>query len=103
VLVDCLFGSGLTRPLDDATLGLLQDLAARHPYRIAVDLPSGVASDSGACLNPGLPDWHLTLALGAWKHAHFAMPACAMMGALRLVEIGVAAVPGAARVLESPF
>jgi hydroxyethylthiazole kinase-like uncharacterized protein yjeF len=102
VLVDCLFGSGLTRPLDDATLGLLQDLAARHAYRIAVDLPSGVASDSGACLNPGLPDWHLTLALGAWKHAHFAMPACAMMGALRLVEIGVAAVPGAARVLEKP-
>jgi hypothetical protein len=50
-------------------------------------------------LNEGLPEWTLTLALGAWKHAHFAMPACAMMGALRLVDIGVAAVPGAARVL----
>jgi hydroxyethylthiazole kinase-like uncharacterized protein yjeF len=102
VLVDCLFGSGLTRPLDGPALSLLQDLAARHSHRIAVDVPSGVDSDSGACLNDGLPDWHLTLALGAWKHAHFAMPACATMGALRLVDIGIQAVPGAARVLERP-
>ncbi|WP_179504676.1 MULTISPECIES: NAD(P)H-hydrate dehydratase [unclassified Sphingomonas] len=102
VLVDCLFGSGLARPLDAPLLALLTDLAAHHPYRIAVDVPSGVDSNSGACLNAGLPDWHLTLALGAWKHAHFAMPACATMGALRLVDIGVEAVPGAARVLQRP-
>ncbi len=102
VLVDCLFGSGLTRPLDDASAAMLADLAARHAYRIAIDVPSGVASDSGECLNPGLPDWHLTVALGAWKHAHYAMPACATMGALRLVDIGVGTVPGAAHVLARP-
>ncbi|OYZ39939.1 MAG: NAD(P)H-hydrate dehydratase, partial [Novosphingobium sp. 16-62-11] len=53
-------------------------------------------------LNEGLPDCSVTIALGAWKHAHFAMPACASMGALRLVDIGVSAVPGAARVLAKP-
>ncbi|MFU8899910.1 MAG: NAD(P)H-hydrate epimerase, partial [Roseinatronobacter sp.] len=41
VLVDCLFGSGLARPLSDAHAALLRDLAAVHPIRVAVDLPSG--------------------------------------------------------------
>ncbi|MBB4613669.1 NAD(P)H-hydrate dehydratase [Novosphingobium taihuense] len=102
VFVDCLFGSGLTRALPDDLFGLLCGLAARHRHRIAIDLPSGIESNSGAALNAGLPDWTLTVALGAWKHAHFAMSACAMMGPGRLVDIGVAAVPGAARVLARP-
>ncbi|MFA7603774.1 MAG: NAD(P)H-hydrate epimerase [Novosphingobium sp.] len=102
VFVDCLFGSGLTRPLADAHLALLRRLVASHRHAIAVDLPSGVDSDSGAPLNPDLPRYDLTVALGAWKFAHLLMPACATMGALRLVEIGVAAVPGAAQVLARP-
>lgn len=102
VLVDCLFGSGLTRGLSDDLFELLACLARRHPHRIAIDVPSGVESDSGRPLNAGLPQSTLTIALGAWKHAHFAMPACAMMGVLRLVDIGVNEVPGAARVLARP-
>lgn len=102
VLVDCLFGSGLARALPADLLALLTALAAQHPYRIAIDLPSGVESDGGACLNDGLPDYAFTLALGAWKHAHFAMPARAKMGAVRLVDLGLDAVPGAARVLAQP-
>ena len=102
VLVDCLFGSGLTRALGAADFALLQRLAEGHAYRIAIDLPSGVESDSGACLNDGLPEYQLTLALGAWKYAHFLMPACATMGALRLVGIGCAAVAGATAVVRRP-
>jgi hydroxyethylthiazole kinase-like uncharacterized protein yjeF len=102
VLVDCLFGSGLTRALSDDLFLLLTALAETHPRRIAVDLPSGVEADSGACLNPGLPAYALTIALGAWKHAHYAMPAVPLMGTLRLVDIGVGAVPGAAQVLGKP-
>ena len=102
VLVDCLFGSGLTRPLDEGLLDQLNRLAEAHPYRIAIDVPSGVDSDSGQPLNPGLPDWHLTVALGAWKQAHYLMPAAAMMGDLRLIGIGCAAVPGAPGVIARP-
>lgn len=102
VLVDCLFGSGLTRPLAPDLLALLGRLATSHPVRVAVDLPSGIETDSGQPLNPGLPDWQLTLALGAWKPAHWLMPACATMGQLRLVGIGCAAVPGAPRLVERP-
>ena len=102
VLVDCLFGSGLTRPLDAGLAALLADLAIHHPIRIAIDLPSGVESDSGHALNGSLPDYTLTIALGAWKFAHWLMPAASAMGARKLVPIGVAPVPGAARLITRP-
>jgi len=102
VLVDCLFGSGLKRPLSEELLGLLLALCHSHSRRVAVDLPSGVDSDSGEPLNAGLPPYDLTIALGAWKYAHWTMPASALMGERRLVSIGVQPVSGAARLLETP-
>lgn len=102
VLVDCLFGSGLTRPLSVGDEALLTRLAGAHSRRVAVDLPSGVQSDSGELLNDRLPRYDLTIALGAWKFAHFLMPASAIMGALHLVPIGLAPVEGAARRIVRP-
>lgn len=102
IFVDCLFGSGLTRPLSAEHALLLRDLAARHPYRVAVDLPSGIESDSGAALNERLPAYDLTLALGAWKFAHWRLPGRALMGQMRLVPIGIARVEGAAQLIGRP-
>jgi len=102
VLVDCLFGSGLTRALSPEHAALLGRLSRSHRHSIAVDLPSGIESDSGAALNVGLPQHDLTIALGAWKFAHCLMPASAMMGALRLVDIGVEPVAGAATMITRP-
>lgn len=102
VLVDCLFGSGLTRPLSADHSALLARLAASHRHAIAVDVPSGVQSDTGLLLSAGLPRFDLSIALGAWKFAHFLMPASGIMGRLRLVGIGVAPVAEAAHVLERP-
>jgi hydroxyethylthiazole kinase-like uncharacterized protein yjeF len=102
VLVDCLFGSGLARPLIPEHALLLRDLAARHRLRVAVDVPSGIASDTGAVLNERLPRFDLTLALGAWKFAHWSLPGRALMGQQRLVPIGIAGVEGAAQVIARP-
>ena len=102
VLVDCLFGSGLVRPLTDEHAALLTGLAENHRHRIAIDLPSGVQSDSGMLLNDGLPQYDLTICLGAWKFAHFLMPASAMLGELRLVDIGCDRVEGAALAVSRP-
>jgi hydroxyethylthiazole kinase-like uncharacterized protein yjeF len=102
VLVDCLFGSGLTRPLSDDLLALLCDEAARHHVLVAIDLPSGIESDSGRPLNAGLPSYDVTLSLGAWKFAHWLMPAMAAMGERRLVPIGIGETAGAATVLARP-
>lgn len=90
VLVDCLFGTGLQRPLEEAVVQRLHALAAASRIAVAGDLPSGVDSDSGAVLSP-VPDYGLTVALGALKPAHRLMPAMAHMGRVVLADIGIAA------------
>lgn len=90
VLVDALFGTGLARPLDPALAARLSALAAAAQCCIAVDLPSGVASDDGALLGPA-PTFDLTLALGALKPGHALHPGAGTCGAVRRAEIGIAA------------
>ncbi|MEM6856388.1 MAG: NAD(P)H-hydrate dehydratase [Pseudomonadota bacterium] len=102
VFIDCLFGSGLTRPLDAEHALLLRDLAERHAICIAIDVPSGIAADTGAALNEKLPRFDVTLALGAWKYAHCLSAARAYCGTQRLVEIGIEPVEGAAFQIERP-
>lgn len=102
VFVDCLFGSGLTRPLSGAHALLLRDLAGRHQIAIALDMPSGIASDTGALFNEKLPCFDVTLSLGAWKFAHFMLPGREKMGTLRLVRIGIDRVEGAVELLHKP-
>ena len=100
--VDCLFGSGLCRPLSGEHALLLRDLATHHSLSVAIDVPSGIASDDGALLNDRLPGFDVTLALGAWKFAHWCLPGRALMGVKRLVPIGVDAVEGAAQLVTQP-
>lgn len=102
VLVDCLFGSGLARGLDDQMESRFKRLAKAHDFLIAIDLPSGIDADSGELLNSGLPTFDLTIALGAWKFAHWMMPAMELMGETRLVDIGVSDVPDAAALSHRP-
>ena len=102
LLVDALFGSGLARPLEPPLAALLARLAASHSGAVAIDLPSGIEADSGATLNDGLPEYRLTLALGAWKRAHWLLPGMARMGERRLVNIGVTAGAEAARLIAQP-
>ena len=90
VLVDCLFGTGLKRPLDGPVSDRLGTLAQRSRINVACDLPSGVETDSGALLSP-LPDYDMTVTFGALKPAHRLMPAMARMGRLVLADIGVEA------------
>lgn len=101
VFVDCLFGTGLSRPLLAEHEALLNDLASRHDVTVAIDLPSGVSTDDGSLLGK-IPKADLTLALGAWKPAHFRMPARERMGTVRLVDIGIGGVEGSASVFPRP-
>jgi hydroxyethylthiazole kinase-like uncharacterized protein yjeF len=104
-LVDALFGTGLTRGLDGAVADRLCSLAAGASFSHAVDLPSGVETDSGALLS-AVPRFGITIALGAWKPAHLLQPAAQHMGRLVLADIGIAVPSGVHRlgapVLEAP-
>jgi hydroxyethylthiazole kinase-like uncharacterized protein yjeF len=88
VLVDCLFGTGLTRPLDEAASGRLLDLSARSRITVACDLPSGVDTDQAALLSP-IPTCDLTVTFGALKPAHRLVPGMSQMGRVVLADIGI--------------
>ena len=100
VIVDALFGTGLTRPLADDAAAALARLVAAASLAIAVDVPSGLATDDGRVLGT-VPAMHVTLALGAVKPSHLLQPGAARCGAVRLLPIGVAA-HGDAHVLSAP-
>lgn len=90
VLVDALFGTGLTRGLEPAVSKQLLRLAEQARLRIACDLPSGVASDSGAELSP-VPAFDMTVTFGALKPAHRLQPPMGKCGRVVLADIGIAA------------
>ena len=88
VLVDCLFGTGLSRPLDASLTDRLVAHAAVASRIVAADVPSGVDSDSGADM--GCPfNADVTVAFGALKPAHLLFPAAARMGRVVLTDIGI--------------
>ena len=87
-VVDCLFCSGLTRPLDAAIWHRFAELVSKAHRSFAIDLPSGADADRAIWLNDPLRFDHV-LALGAWKYAHLLEPVASDCGALSLVEIGV--------------
>lgn len=90
VLVDAIFGTGLTRPLAADTAALLAGLVRHAHLAITIDVPSGVDTDTGAALGETpLAPYALTLALGALKPAHVLHPAAALCGAVRVLDIGL--------------
>ena len=88
LIVDALFGVGLSRPLADDFARLLRPLAGNRV--LAVDVPSGVDADARADWEPPLSA-DVTLALGALKPAHVLLPAAAHCGRVLLAGIGIAA------------
>lgn len=88
LLIDALFGTGLTRGLDEATSSVLAKLVGQAVASVACDLPSGVEANSGALLNP-LPPFDLTATFGALKPAHRLGPAMAKCGRVVLAGIGI--------------
>lgn len=101
VLVDCLFGSGLSRPLSAEHRALLRRLRLEHTHSVAIDVPSGVDADMGEWPE-GMAPWDCTLALGAWKRAHWSGEAAAKCGTLRLIDIGIGDAGSGERVAAKP-
>ncbi|MEA1013313.1 NAD(P)H-hydrate dehydratase [Sphingosinicella sp. LY1275] len=100
LLIDALFGTGLARPLAAEVSTALLRLAEAAKVRVAIDLPSGVATDDGALLSP-IPDYDLTVSFATLKPAHLLQPAAGHMGRIAVVDIGIVA-ESALSVIERP-
>jgi len=113
VIVDAIFGTGLVRPYLAhrhlaMTLNTCQSLAGkggRYPNVVAVDLPSGLCSDSGRWLGDCQPaDFaplaNLTVSFHAPKLGQYLADGPASCGKLVVADIGLARPPaGSAPVL----
>jgi NAD(P)H-hydrate repair Nnr-like enzyme with NAD(P)H-hydrate dehydratase domain len=102
VLIDAVFGTGLSRPLDAKLAAQIDRLARAAQLAIAVDLPSCTGTDDGSDLADPAACFHLTLALGALKPAHVLQPAAARMGQLRVIDLGLAMASGDLHILPKP-
>ncbi len=86
---DAIFGTGLSRPtsgLFEAAIHSLNEAASRHPV-IAVDLPSGLASDGQGLIGTTVCA-HLTVTFTAPKPANLLPPACEYNGEVNVGHIG---------------
>ena len=88
IIIDCLFGTGLSRGLEEPVFQRLLDLVDHSLVAVACDLPSGVGGDDGALLSP-VGFYDLTVTFGALKPSHRLMPAMGHMGRVVLADIGI--------------
>jgi NAD(P)H-hydrate epimerase len=92
VILDALLGTGLTRALSDDLRSLLDAVSEGQGRRavVAVDVPSGLNSDTGAVDQATLPA-DLTVSLGHLKAGLLVAPGAAYAGKVVLGEIGLPA------------
>ncbi|MBL26464.1 MAG: NAD(P)H-hydrate epimerase, partial [Rhodospirillaceae bacterium] len=88
LVVDAIFGAGLTRPVDGAPAAVLQEVADRGLPCVAIDMPSGVDGETGAVLGIAAPA-ALTVTFFRPKPGHCLMPGRALCGDLRVAPIGI--------------
>ena len=86
LVVDALFGAGLSKEVDGIAAELLA--AVRGKTVIAVDVPSGVHGDTGAVLGYAA-EADLTVTFFRKKPGHLLMPGRALCGDICVADIGI--------------
>ena len=87
IIVDALFGAGLSKPLDTRGMELIDRLNHMNGYKIACDIPTGL-DEKG---NPLPIAFHAdtTITMGALKRALFSDHAKRYTGKIEVVDLGV--------------
>src|SRR5207248_768924 len=93
VVIDALFGAGLDRPLSGEVAKLARRLEAMRSRVLAVDVPSGVAGDTGKGLDDCVLKAALTVTFHRPKIAHVLQPARALCGEIVVADIGLSDTP----------
>lgn len=86
LVVDALFGAGLTRPVEGAAADLIAAMAGK--IIVAVDLPSGVHGDDGRALGAA-PQADLTVTFYRKKPGHALVPGRFLCGEVVVADIGI--------------
>ena len=88
LVIDGILGIGGRPGLPDSVARLVQSVEARSIPTIAVDLPSGVAADTGAAPGAAVQATR-TVTFGERKPCHLLQPALSRCGTITVVDIGL--------------
>ena len=91
LVVDALFGAGLSRPLDKEVAKAAEALRTRRAPVVAVDVPSGVDGDTGRLLGGVAFRADLTVTFHRRKVGHALEPARSVCGEIVVADIGLGA------------
>ena len=88
IIVDAVFGTGLAMPAEGLAAAAIADINAAPGFTVAVDVPSGLSSDTFRIVGPAVRA-DLTIALAAPKIPHLFPPAEEYVGELVVADIGI--------------
>ncbi len=88
LVIDGLFGFGLSRPIEGNLAQLVRSVNALSSPVVSIDLPSGVHTDTGAALGETVRATH-TLCLGLWKRACLQDEALIYIGEAALIDFDI--------------
>ncbi|HUH88304.1 MAG TPA: NAD(P)H-hydrate dehydratase [Pusillimonas sp.] len=88
VVVDALFGAGLSRPLEGLALEVLHAVEQNRLPVCAVDVPSGLDGATGQVLGMVVPARH-TVTFFRKKPGHVLLPGRNLCGQITLADIGI--------------
>jgi ADP-dependent NAD(P)H-hydrate dehydratase / NAD(P)H-hydrate epimerase len=89
VTVDAIFGTGLNAEAGGLARRAIELINAAEAAVVAVDIPSGVNSDTGAIMGVAVRA-AVTVTFGFAKYGHVSYPGAELCGTLEIAEIGFA-------------
>ena len=88
-VIDAIFGTGLNAEVKDAPRHAIETVNSFAVPTVAVDIASGVNSDTGAVMGAAIRA-SLTVTFGFAKFGHVSYPGAELCGELRIADIGFA-------------
>jgi len=86
IVVDAIFGAGLSRPLEGTTAETLAAVALKNIPIVSIDVPSGLMGDTGESL--GAVPAALTVTFFRKKPGHVLLPGRLLCGEITVADIG---------------
>jgi hydroxyethylthiazole kinase-like uncharacterized protein yjeF len=87
IVVDALFGAGLNRELDSATVEIVEGINSLKGFKIACDIPTGISIEGNPL--PIAIEVDTTITMGALKESLYSDRAKESVGEIICVDLGV--------------